>query len=262
MRRLVIRPGGIGDCLLCFPALEELRPAEVWCPSPVVPLVHFAPAFSIASTGLDSVGIPCVAPPASVVERLRGFDEIVSWYGANRESFQEAAFRLGLNIRFRPALPPPDSALHAIDFFLGRASGERPHLPFSAKREGFVAIHPFSGGAKKNWPLERFRALALPEVRFTAGPEERLADAIRFERLDELAAWLASASLYIGNDSGITHLAAAVGTPTVALFGATDPKIWAPRGDHVRIVKADTLEEITIEDVLAAGRDLGSRRAR
>jgi ADP-heptose:LPS heptosyltransferase len=41
--------------------------------------------------------------------------------------------------------------------------------------------------------------------------------------------------LYVGNDSGITHLAAAVGTPVLALFGPTDPKIWGPRGAHVRI---------------------------
>ena len=39
--------------------------------------------------------------------------------------------------------------------------------------------------------------------------------------------------LYIGNDSGITHLAAAVGTPVLALFGPTDPEVWAPRGPHV-----------------------------
>ena len=51
--------------------------------------------------------------------------------------------------------------------------------------------------------------------------------------LVELARELASARLYIGNDSGITHLAAAVGCPTIALFGPTDAAVWAPRGGHV-----------------------------
>jgi ADP-heptose:LPS heptosyltransferase len=41
--------------------------------------------------------------------------------------------------------------------------------------------------------------------------------------------------MYIGNDSGITHLAAAVGTPVLALFGPTNPEVWAPRGPHVRV---------------------------
>ena len=48
--------------------------------------------------------------------------------------------------------------------------------------------------------------------------------------------WLARARIYIGNDSGITHLAAAVGTPVLALYGpASDPTVWAPRGEHVRV---------------------------
>ncbi len=86
-------------------------------------------------------------------------------------------------------------------------------------------IHPFSGSARKNWPLERFRELAarlaMP-VRWCAGPEEALNDAVRFENLYDLACWLSSARVYIGNDSGLTHLAAAVGVPVVAIFGPTD----------------------------------------
>ena len=48
---------------------------------------------------------------------------------------------------------------------------------------------------------------------------------------------LASATLYIGNDSGITHLAAAVGCPVLVLFGPTDPRVWAPVGKHVRVLQ-------------------------
>ena len=75
-------------------------------------------------------------------------------------------------------------------------------------------------------------------VRWCAGPDDPpLAGAVRIDDLYELACWLASARLYIGNDSGITHLAAAVGTPVLALFGPTDPAIWAPRGPHVRVLR-------------------------
>ena len=54
--------------------------------------------------------------------------------------------------------------------------------------------------------------------------------------LDELAAILKKCSLYVGNDSGITHLAASVETPVVALFGPTDPQVWGPRGENVSIL--------------------------
>ena len=54
--------------------------------------------------------------------------------------------------------------------------------------------------------------------------------------LNELAAVLRKCDLYVGNDSGVTHLAAAVGIPVVALFGPTDPRVWGPRGDKVLTV--------------------------
>jgi ADP-heptose:LPS heptosyltransferase len=73
-------------------------------------------------------------------------------------------------------------------------------------------------------------------VKWCAGEDDpALPGAVRIDDLYELACWLAKARLYIGNDSGITHLAAAVGTPVLALFGPTDPEVWAPRGRHVRV---------------------------
>ena len=114
-------------------------------------------------------------------------------------------------------------------------------------------IHPFSSSPKKCWPLDRYRQLAarvkIP-VRWLAGPEEHLAGAVHIDDLYELACWLAAARVYIGNDAGITHLAAAVGTPVVALFGPTDPRIWAPRGPHVHVIAKPALEDITVEEVL------------
>jgi ADP-heptose:LPS heptosyltransferase len=53
----------------------------------------------------------------------------------------------------------------------------------------------------------------------------------------QVAALLARCRLYVGNDSGLTHLAAAVGAETVAVFGPTDPAVWAPRGSRVRVVR-------------------------
>jgi heptosyltransferase III len=266
VRRLIIRPGGIGDCILSLPAIEHLRAdyTEVWVPSAMVPLIRCAEARAIATTGIDWLGLAGVEPPAGVIARLRQFDSIVSWYGANREEFREQVREMGLPFQFLAALPDPRAQIHAADFFLRQAGGDGLALPRIGcgriERADFAVIHPFSGSARKNWPLERFlevaSRLALP-VRWCAGPQELLppelmSDATRFEDLYELACWLASARVYIGNDSGITHLAAAVGTAVVAVFGATDPAVWAPRGERVRVVSGVSLDGIAADDVLEA----------
>jgi heptosyltransferase III len=258
--RLIIRPGGIGDCILSLPAIEHLRTGctEVWVPSPVVPLIRFGAARAIASTGIDLLGLPGVDAPAGLIEKLRSFDSIVSWYGANRAEFRQEVRALGLPFQFLDALPQAGAKIHAADFFLKQVGGEGVAVPRieceRAARSDFAVIHPFSGSARKNWPLERFREVAtrlgIP-VRWCAGPEETLDDALRFENLYELGCWLASARVYIGNDSGITHLAAAVGTPVVAIFGPSDPAMWAPRGARVSVVSGK-LEEITVNEVLEA----------
>src|SRR6185437_6859821 len=245
MRRLLIRPGGIGDCILCFPALMHLRAAytEVWISSPAVPLVKFADRVRpIASTGLDLVGLDDVEMPLGLAESLRSFDSIVSWYGTHRLPFREALLNLNARCEFHPALPPADFRGHATDFFLeqvGASPGLTPRIdiqPFAPR--GTVVIHPFSGGSRKNWPLASYLELArrLPlRTEWTCGPEEQLEDAARFSNLSDLAAWIAGARLYIGNDSGITHLAAAAGVPTIAIFGSTSPGTWAPRGENVTV---------------------------
>jgi len=286
LRRLLIRPGGLGDCILSFPALEHLsrtRPTErgrsafweikgaaascalkadyteVWVRGDVVPLVRFAGrACSIASTGLDLMGLPEAVAPDFLLERLRSFDSIVSWYGANRPEFREQVQALGLPFQFLSALPPAGERIHAADFFLEQAGGAGLAVPRiecpPVERRDFAVIHPFSGSARKNWPLERYQELAKRlslDVQWCAGPEEELDHAVRAENLWDLACWLRSARVYIGNDSGITHLAAAVGTPVVAVFGPTDPELWAPRGRWVEVVSS-SFETIDVDRVSAA----------
>ncbi len=249
MRRLVIRPGGIGDCLLSLPAIEALRTEylEVWVASQNVPLIRFADRVrSIAETGLDWLGLPDREPPAPLLESLRAFDSIISWYGANRPEFRAAVAALGLPFQFLPALPP-DNAMHAADYYLAQvgrpgAAGV-PRLDCPRWKGDFAVIHPFSGSPRKNWPVENFQAVAkhldkrMP-VHWCAGPTEALEGAVRIADLYELACWLAGARIYVGNDSGITHLAAAAGAPVVAVFVSTDPAVWAPRGERVRVVTA------------------------
>ncbi len=261
LRKLLIRPGGIGDCILAIPAVEYLRSnfTEVWVPSPVVPLIQFADRVrAISSTGLDVLGLPGVIPDAGVVEHLRSFDLVVSWYGSKRKDFRHAVAALQLPFEFLEALPDANNSMHCCDFFLkqaGAPSGGCPKIHLGSIRPiQFAAMQPFSGSPKKNWPMQCFRELTsrLPlPVSWCAGPEEQLQDAVRMDNLYELGRWLASARVYIGNDSGITHLAAASGVPVVAIFGPSDPAVWAPRAERVRIVRGK-LENITVEEVLNA----------
>ncbi len=242
MRRLVIRPGAIGDTILAFPAMEHLRAdyTEVWVRSEVAPLVTFADRVrALSTTGIYMIEID---PPAPVISALASFDEIWSWYGTGNPEFRAAVRQFPF--RFLDALPG-DGGEHAADFFAGQTGAPRPARPripiVAPEVHGAQVLHPYSGGARKNWPFECFVELAR-RSKFEWAHE-------RYENLADLAEWLAGASVYVGNDSGITHLAAAVGIPVVALFGPTDPAIWAPRGDRIRVLHQQPIETIRVKSV-------------
>lgn len=236
----------MGDLLVSLPAMEWLRAdyTEVWTARDNVPLVRFADRVeAISSTGLDLLELGL-----SSAARLAGFDSIVSWYGSTREEFRDAV--QGLPFVFHTPLPVDDS-MHAVDFYLaqvGAPLGAVPRVPVERHQGNYVAIHPFSGSAKKNWPLERFREVTArlgAEVEWCVGPEESFPGARRFDDRLQLAQWLAGARCYLGNDSGVSHLAAAVGTPVVAIFGPTNPAVWAPRGDRVQVLVKPDVERTT-----------------
>ena len=248
-RRLLIRPGAIGDFIVSLPALEALTVAghytEVWCAEQNVPLARFADrARSIGSVGLDRLAI---THADDVVERLAGFDEIVSWYGENRPDFREFVERMALPFRFLRALP--DGKCHAVDFYsaqareLGAEVAGNPRIVVPDVPRTFAAIHPFASALSKRALMEYFEAAAeklgrsMP-VRWLCGPEEELPNVVRIPDLYELACWLRGARIFVGNDSGISHLAAAVGTPVVAFFRASDPKVWTPRGTAVETLRS------------------------
>lgn len=251
IRRLLIRPGAIGDFILSLPALETLRAdyTEIWCAESNIPLAFCADrARSIISAGLDRLGF---LPADDVIERLRGFDSIVSWYGTNRPEFRELVGSLALPFTFLPALPQGGAA-HAVEFYnaqafeiTGRRGSRFPKIPVPPTQRRFAAIHPFASSVAKRAPFDLFRQIGerlsgrMP-VRWLRGPEEQLPADISSEvimNLYELGRFLSEARIYAGNDSGVTHLAAAVGTPVVAFFRTTDPRIWSPRGVSVDVVR-------------------------
>ncbi len=140
-------------------------------------------------------------------------------------------------------------------------------------RQAAIAIHPGSGSAAKNWPDERWRELMArldapillvlgeaERARWTAPMLAPLSSPPHHHRemadclpLPELAAALRRCRLFLGHDSGVSHLAAAVGRPGVLLFGPTDPAMWAPPGLGMRVIRrGTTLTDISVQDVLDA----------
>jgi ADP-heptose:LPS heptosyltransferase len=139
--------------------------------------------------------------------------------------------------------------------------------------EGCLVLHPGSGSSEKNWPSEGFATLARTlgrgrPVLVIEGPADAAACApvlktkgarqVRGIPLRILGALLATSSLYVGNDSGVSHLAAAFGAPVLALFGPTNPEVWAPEGPRVRtlVAPAGILHELSADLVLAEAESL------
>lgn len=277
-RTLVVHVGGIGDLLLACPAiawLAEDGPVEAVGQVERVTLA-VAGGLAEAAHSLEAVEFESILSSPS--ERLRAFlsrfDRAVIWMkddGHLARAVENCGVR---DVRVFPGLPPKPWSSHASYYYLScvkyaGATAPRPLLlrGLLSRKESStpaydVVIHPGSGGKLKNWPFAYFRELAhrLEEqgrrVAWSLGPAEeeiRLPDGAEHVpqgSLVDLAHVLAAARLYVGNDSGVTHLAAAVGCRTVTIFGATDPQVWAPLGEHVRVLQGAPCP--SVEDALAA----------
>ena len=160
----------------------------------------------------------------------------------------------------------------ALDFPAALRARGRARLQALGLRGRPMVVHPGSGSPTKNWPAERFveimrRLQAAGRETVAVLGEADVAEAAVLARelpempvlagltLTELAATLAECGAFLGNDSGIAHLAAAVGLPTTAIFGPSDADVWAPRGrGGVTVLRAPEkeLERLTVAAVWAA----------
>lgn len=213
-----------------------------------------------------------------VLDELGGHAAVVSWFGAGDPAYRRHLARLPCPVVVARARPPaggPHAAHHLVTTLaaLGPLPGTLPAAalrPPAAEREAAerwlatrglapgeaVVLQAGAGAPGKAWPgfpglLGRLRDGGVPVVAL-AGPADGAAvdrlleaglEAARVARdlaLPRLAALLGAARACVGNDSGPTHLAAAVGCPTVALFGPTDPARWAPVGRWVEVVTGAT----------------------
>ncbi len=274
IRTLMMHTGGIGDFLLACPAIAWLARS-----GPVTLLgnrdrLQLAVAGGIAAAAHDADAVDFASVFGEASPRLRAFlgnfDRAVVWM-RDDDIIARAFAACGLrDTQCHPGLPPEDWSRHASEYYLDRLGAPQDvpcRLQIPARACGVDCIlHPGSGSPRKNWPLDRFAAVAEALMRdgmrvaWCVGPaEESLAAPAIGERLPPLslmalAESIAGAALFIGNDSGITHLAAALGRPTVAVFGPTNPRVWAPRGPHVRVAHDPRWPDT--EAVIAAARHM------
>ncbi len=223
--------------------------------------------------------------PAGERADLAAYDWVLSYL--NDPDGALRANLLGGGVRRLTAWPPKVAGGHAADHFLrplldlGLQPPPGPGLPWPAERRSaarrrlaclglqnpVIALHPGSGSPRKNWPLDRFLDLADSLRRRRIGtpvfiPGEAESGARRVlesmsrppalladRPLPEIASILAACRCYVGNDSGITHLAAALACPTVAIFGPTDPAVWGPRGERVTIIRAHDEKPESLRDI-------------
>ncbi|MBI3882353.1 MAG: glycosyltransferase family 9 protein [Verrucomicrobia bacterium] len=229
--------------------------------------------------------------PTEMTNYFAGFALVVSYlfdpdgiFQTNVTSCTAAQFIAG------PHRPNEGEFMHATEVFLKplerlaifgaevvprlrMTAGEAPARPAAPT----LACHPGSGSEKKNWPEPQWAALLDELVARTeanlliVGGEaegkvlERLAAKLSPERvriarsvpLPELARLLAGCDAFLGHDSGITHLAAAVGLPGVVLWGVSNAVIWRPPSPRMEIVRQPGgLAALSVNEVLARVRKL------
>ncbi len=280
-RVLVIRGGALGDFLLTLPAISLLRETFPSAHLEILGYRHNARLAELAGYAdatrsiedgpLASFFIRDGDLPVELVEYFAGFQQVVSYLFDPDEIFARNLGRAGVRnlITGSAKISEQEHAARQLARPLERlglyledpAAWILPNEPRSIDRHR-IAIHSGSGSETKNWPLPQF--LELVGWLLAEDPERRLllvggeADERqiatlqkvlpndRFELatnlpLTALAMELRDCALFIGHDSGISHLAAAVGAKSVLLYGPTDPASWAPQNPQVRVIRSPNL---------------------
>src|SRR3954463_1574831 len=224
--------------------------------------------------------------PAELADYFASFDLIISYLYDPDQIFETNLHRCGVqNLICGPARivksaghasrqlaqPIEELGINVVDFgervFPSVEDREFARQFLASVLQPIIAIHPGSGSHEKNWPLENWVGLfsstsdfgntgrlvvisgEADEAQTNELQDEWKNRNVRFARnlpLPCLAAMLQRAT-FIGHDSGISHLAAAAGANCILLFGPTDPDVWAPKNENVRVLRSPSRELKALE---------------
>jgi len=257
-RVAIVRLRSLGDCVLTTPAVRILKQFRPDLRLALVVEDRFRAVFE------GNPDIDLLLPPGAGALRAWKPALCLNYHGGGtsarltalsgarwRAGFGHFRFQFLYNVRIPRAqeILGEERKVHTAEhlasavFFLGAPRVEIPRaglfaVPAPATRP-YAVLHPFASQPDKTWPAGRFAAVAEHLLRaglepvFIGGPEDDFTPFARFRALAgaplaEIKALLAGAALFVGNDSGPAHMAAAFGLPVVVLFGNSDHTVWYP----------------------------------
>jgi heptosyltransferase-3 len=283
-RVAIIRLRSLGDCVLTTPALSLLKQFRPDLRVAVVVEDIFAPLFA-GNPDVDQV----FPPSAAALARFRPHLALNLHGGATsvrlmlasaaglRAGFGHFRFQPVYNVRIPRAqeILGVDRTVHTAEhlasamFYLGVPQAEIPRARLfavpSERTRPYAVLHPFASEPTKTWPAENFLAVARHlnanlgiEPLFIGAPTDDLSpfgahECLQGASLEEVKSLIAGATLFIGNDSGPAHIAAAFGRPVIILWGASDIDNWHPwRTENVVLAGHEGIHSIPVSDVSAA----------
>jgi heptosyltransferase-2 len=274
---LVVRGGAIGDFILTLPVLAALRERLPRARLEVLGYGHVAQLARAAGLVDDVRPIDARPLAAFFArdgelapewrEYFAGFAMVISYLYDPDGIFQTNVARC-TQARFiaGPHRPNEHAGVHATEVFLQPLerlaifeADPVPRLLIDSRPSTVnpIALHPGSGSERKNWPEAKWAELLAVMVGDTSRPLLLVGGEAEGDRLQRLAADLPSSRIqialglpltelaqllkdcpaFVGHDSGISHLAAALGVPVLALWGETAEAVWRPRGERVRVIR-------------------------
>lgn len=283
-RVAIIRLRSLGDCVLTTPAIALLKQFRPDLKLAVVVEPSFAPIFE-GNTDIERILLPdfsaIVRWRPQLTLNLHGGTKSVQLTMASRASFRAGFAHFRFQSIYNIRIPRAQRILgierkaHTAEhlasamFYLGVPFSVIPRARLfadtPAQADPYAVIHPYASAPDKTWPAARFGEVASYlqnqldlEPVFIAGAGESLAEFNRYRcfagaSLENLKSLLAAATLFLGNDSGPAHMAAAFGLPSVVLFGASDPDIWGPWKTNASVLTSEHgIRGIESERVTAA----------
>jgi heptosyltransferase-3 len=284
-RALIVRLRSLGDCVLSTPAIHLLKESR---PNLEIAVVVESVWRAVFEGNPD---VARILPPAHAAIWEFEPDVAIDFHGGNTAArltfFSGAKYRAGYghfkrraayNIRIPRVqdITGYSRTVHTAEhmatamFYLGVKAREVPRAslyanPPTTRRGPYAVIHPVAAVQDKTWPAAGFLQVAEHlrhqhqlEPVFIAAKDQDLSAFAGWEMvsgapLEEIKTLISGATLFVGNDSGPAHIAAAFGVPPVVIFGPSDPAIWGPWGTRGEVVKAEgPIDRVDVAQVTAA----------
>lgn len=281
----------MGDLILTLPLIKILQEegafaVDLLVNRSFVSLLEQDPAWALDDPKLASFFIRGERPAADWRDYFRRYHTVISYLSDPDEIFALHLRAAGVQNFIRAPHQVTErrhateqliaSPLRALKLPVRHRLPEIPLLPavekLGQRSNSLVVVHPGSGSRTKNWAIENWISLLRgcleknrpvlvvggeADQREIASLRQAFDSGVAFavnQPLTDLASRLAQAAIFVGHDSGVSHLAAAVRTKCLLLFGPTDPAIWAPLGEHVTVLRSAStkLEDLSLTDVLHA----------